>query len=170
MGIKNGIPYNAKVTYQSTGYRYIGQFVDYGTAIDMISLCGGSGIKMYSGYYNISTDTTVIFTYTNDAATEGTVSMDSTYYVGDWVFSRLGNMRILYTTGLKDIPTGNTVVGYIPEGDRPAREFHHYIYSYNKQTTFMLHFTLNGAITINNETGQAINDDIWLNDNVVYNV
>ena len=154
------------------GTRYCGQLIDYGDAVDF-TITGGGGATLYCGYSMlVGAGETKFHTYSEDAATYGAVSIDSTYYVSgcDWLFSRLGNMRILYTTDLKDIPTGTTVVGYIPEGDRPALDFYHYIYSYNKQTTFMLHFTLNGAITINNETGQAINDDIWLNDNVVYNV
>ena len=159
-------PHNVTLVWSNN--RYTGNFIFFNDVADVTIFGGGS--KIYSGGYNFQSDKVVVHTYSEDVATYGSVDMISTYYVGDWVFSRLGNMRILYTTDLKDIPTGTTVVGYIPEGDRPARDFYYYIYSYNKQTTFMLHFALNGAITINNETGQAISGNIWLNDNIVYNV
>lgn len=150
--------------------RYTGNFIFFNDAAD-VTLFGGGGSKIYCGWYNFQTDEIAVHTYSEDVTTTyGSVDMISTYDAGVWVFSRLGNMRILYTTNLKNIPTGYTVVGYIPEGDRPAFGFYYYIYSLNKQTTFMLIFDANGDITINNETGQAISDNIWLNDNIVYNV
>lgn len=108
--------------------RYTGNFIFFNDAAD-VTLFGGGGSKIYCGWYNFQSDEIAVHTYSEDVTTTwGTVSIDSTYASGDWVFSRLGNMRILYTTNLKDIPTGNTVVGYIPEGDRPARGFYYYIY------------------------------------------
>ena len=101
--------------------------------------------------------------------TSSTVSLDSAYDAGvGWNVVKQGNICVMNMSNLKDIPTGETVIGTIPDGFRPEQPFYEFAYIIFNNIHLGFRIGENGEIQCINRTDSAISGTVYVNRNVTY--
>lgn len=133
------------------------------------SLNSASGDYIYQGYCNLTVDSLELYKFITSNKAYSLVSLDPTYDAGtDWNIVKQGNICVMNMRNLKDIPTGETVIGTIPVGFRPEWGFYEYVYSLSKDVHVGFNFSDSGKIRIINQTGTALSGTVYVNRNVTY--
>ena len=128
---------------------------------------GNNGVVRFRNYINNTKVKEA--TFMSSEKKQSLVNIDSTYYANtDWNIIKQGNICVMNMRNLKDIPTGNTVIGIIPVGFRPEWGFYEYVYAANKDVHLGFNIGSDGQITILNSTGSAISGTAYVNRNVTY--
>ena len=133
------------------------------------SLSNGAGNKCYKGRIDLSNDYVEVHEFVTSEKSYSGVNLDPTYDAStDWNIVKQGNICVMNMRNLKDIPTGNTVIGTIPVGFRPEWGFYEYVYAANKDVHLGFNIGSDGQITIINSTGSAISGSVYVNRNITY--